>query len=159
MYIGSITLERNIKNCSYAGLLMDHLVILAKKRKLLDRIIRGEKTIESRWYLSRRTPWKNIKRGDKLYLKETGEDVTVRATAAKILFFELTPAQVREILARYGKAICLTSQAYDKLKDKRYCILVFLTDVRCIPPFKVDKTGFGIMSAWITVPSIDRLKR
>jgi hypothetical protein len=138
---------------------MDHLVILAKKRRLLQKILDGEKTIESRWYLSRRTPWKSISTGDTLYLKETGDAVTARATAGHVLFFELTPRLLHEIIRKYGKEIGLSAQAFEKLKDKRYCILVFLKDVRSTPPFHVDKSGFGNMSAWITVPNIKRLKR
>lgn len=45
---------------------MYHIAILAKRRKLLDKILSGEKRIESRWYLTRRTPWGRIAPNDYL---------------------------------------------------------------------------------------------
>jgi len=39
---------------------MDHVAILSKKYELLDKIISGEKTIESRWYVNRIAPWNKM---------------------------------------------------------------------------------------------------
>ena len=67
---------------------MDHLAILDKKRKLLQKIISGEKTIESRWYKTKRTPWNNIKQGDMIYFKDCGELITAKAKVETTLFFD-----------------------------------------------------------------------
>lgn len=40
---------------------MDHLAIMNPKRKLIPKILSGEKKIESRWYMMRVAPWDKIK--------------------------------------------------------------------------------------------------
>ena len=155
----STVVERNVKNLLFARDAVEHVAILAKKRKLLGRILSGEKTIESRWYVARRAPWKSIAPNEVIYFKESGDPVVAKALAEKVLFIELTPEVVEDLLEKYGKRICMTSSAYDKLKDKRYCVLIFLKDVKRIPPFEIDKSGFGNMAAWITTKSVTSLRK
>jgi hypothetical protein len=42
----------------------DHVAILRKSSGLLEKILAGEKKIESRWYSARFTPWDQISAGD-----------------------------------------------------------------------------------------------
>ena len=138
---------------------MDHIAILDKKRKLLPKIISGEKTIESRWYQTKRTPWHNIKKDDTVYFKDSGERVTARARVKDVLFFdELNKEKVQKILQKFGKAICMETLEYTSYYDKKkYCILIFLEDVSEIKPFDIDKTGFGNACAWMTVKDIKKI--
>ena len=140
---------------------MDHIAILDKKRKLLPKIISGEKTIESRWYQTKRTPWHNIKIDDIVYFKDASEMITVKARVKKVLFFdELNKEKVLKILQKYGKAICMETLEYTPYYDKKkYCILIFLDDVQKIKPFDIDKTGFGNACAWMTVKNIKEINR
>ena len=86
---------------------MDHLAIL-KKGVLLQKIISKEKTIESRWYKSKKTPYKNIKVGETIYFKISGEPITIKATVKKALFFnDLDEYKIKKILNKYGKQICI----------------------------------------------------
>ncbi|MBW3004549.1 ASCH domain-containing protein [Candidatus Woesearchaeota archaeon] len=135
---------------------MHHLAILSKKWKLLDLILNGQKTIESRWYQTRRTPWDNIKKGDTIFLKNSGEPVTAKAEVSKVLQFDLKQTTPEQILKIYGKRICINSSK--GLENKNYCILIFLKNPKRIPPFNINKSGYGNMSAWITVPNINNLK-
>jgi len=48
---------------------MNHIAIMRKSWGLAEKILTGEKTIESRWYETRRAPWGKIKKGDIVYLK------------------------------------------------------------------------------------------
>ena len=41
---------------------------------------------------------------------------------------------------------------------KRYCILIFIEDVVKIDSFNIDKTGYGISSAWLAVGNISSVK-
>ncbi|MGV8087087.1 MAG: hypothetical protein ACP5N1_05650 [Candidatus Woesearchaeota archaeon] len=135
---------------------MDHVAILDKKRKLLQKIISNEKTIESRWYVTKRTPWHNIKSEDTIYFKDAGEPITAKAIVKDVLFFDdLNKEKVLSIIKKYGKAICLETLEYTEYyQKKKYCILIFLENVKEIKPFNIDKCGFGSACAWITIKDI-----
>jgi ASC-1-like (ASCH) protein len=139
---------------------MDHVAILDKKRKLLPKIISGEKTIESRWYQTKRTPWHNIKRDDIVYFKDAGELINVKANVRDVLFFDdLNKEKVEKILRKYWKDIGFKNAEYtDYFIRKNYCILIFLENVKEIEPFDFDKTGFGNACAWISVKDIKKIK-
>ena len=83
---------------------MDHLAILDKKRDLMKKILSGEKSIESRWYKMKKTPYGMIKAGDTIYFKDSGEPVTAKARVEKALFFsDLTREKYQEIIEKYGR--------------------------------------------------------
>lgn len=143
---------------------MDHLAILRKSWKLKNKILRGEKTIESRWYSARCAPWDRISAGETIYFKDSGEPVSLKAEVERVeQISNLTEAKVKEILNDYWQGIGLDRknlpEFVERFKAKRYVILVFLKNPQMISPFEIDKRGFGLMSAWITVDSIKGLKK
>jgi|SRR3989338_2214992 len=141
---------------------MHHLAILDKKRKLLQKIISGEKSIESRWYKLKKTPYGVIKAGDTIYFKDSGEPVAVKASVEKVLFFsDITKEKYKDIIGKYAEKICLqnrNSENYVKQKYN-YVTLIFIKDVQEITPFEINKKGYGLMTAWITVENIEKLKK
>ncbi len=143
---------------------MHHLAIMKKSWGLLPKILTGEKTIESRWYKNRYSPWDKIKGGEVVYFKNSGESVTVKAEVLKVLqFSDLNQRKIREILDKYGRKDGLGTGEIDKyykiFKDKNYCLLVFLKNPRKIKPFEINKKGFGLMSSWIAVDNINKIKK
>lgn len=139
---------------------MHHVAIMGGKGKFLDAILKNKKTIESRWYKNKITPWDNISIGDYIYFKNSSKPVTAKAVAYKVLFFELNKNVGEEIFKKYGKQILIDRKYYDEnCKSKNYCILIFLKDVEEIKPFDIDKTGFGNAAAWITINNIDNIKK
>ena len=142
---------------------MHHVAIMKKSWGLTQKILSGEKKIDSRWYTSRVAPWDRIKPGDMVYFKDSGEPVTMKAEVSKVLqFSDLTPEKVKSILDEYGKDDGINSENIPKyfeiFRDKNYCILIFLQDPRKIQSFHINKKGFGAMSAWITTDNIDKLR-
>jgi len=142
---------------------MDHLAIMKKSWGLTEKVLSGKKTIESRWYKTKRSPWNRIKPKDTIYFKDSAGPVTVKARVVKVLQFDnLNSLKREQILAKYNKADLGTSEIMPEIRryvsGKNYCILVFFDTVKQIEPFKIDKTGFGAMSAWITVNDINQLK-
>jgi hypothetical protein len=84
---------------------MEHIAIMKKSWGLTQKILTGEKSIESRWYKTRCVPWGKIKAREFVYFKDSGEPVTIRAEVEKVMQFSgLNPGKVREILEKYGKA-------------------------------------------------------
>jgi ASC-1-like (ASCH) protein len=143
---------------------MEHIAIMKKSWGLTQKILNGQKKIESRWYSVKCKPWNNIKEGETVYFKDSGEPVKMKAEVSKILQFAgLTPKRVKEILDEHGDNDGLEKnkipEFYERFKDKKYCMLIFLKNAVKIDPFDIDKTGFGAMSAWITVDSVSRIKK
>lgn len=142
---------------------MDHVAIMKKAWGLTEKVLSGEKKIESRWYMARCTPWDRIKAGETVYFKNSGEPVTIKTKVAKVLqFSDLNPVKVLEILKKYGKDDGLEPvklvDFFNLFKKKKYCLLIFLKNPVKIKPFEIDKNGFGMMSAWITVKNINKIK-
>jgi len=143
---------------------MDHVAIMKKSWGLTEKILTGEKKIESRWYVSRRAPWDRVKKGDIVYFKNSGESVKIRASVENVSQFDnINPARVRAILKKYGKADGIERERipefFKRFKDKKYCVLVFLKNPKRIKEFEINKAGFGVMSAWITVSNVSKIKK
>jgi ASC-1-like (ASCH) protein len=124
---------------------------MKKSWGMIPMILSGEKTIESRWYQTKRAPWGKIKAGEIIYFKNSGEPVTAKAKISKVIEFEnLTPGKIKEILSKYGKQICIEEVPL----DKKYGILIFLKDPKKVKPFWISKEGFGQMTSWMTLSSL-----
>ncbi len=149
---------------------MDHIAILRKSKvtkgdDLLGAIIAGQKTIESRWYVNKIAPWNKVHAGDTIYFKESGCPVTAKANVSEVLQFEnLSEKIVAEIISKYGKQIAPQSSKKDfsewgkTQSTKRYCILVFLSNVAKVEPFTINKQGFGIACAWMIVKDVSSVR-
>ena len=143
---------------------MDHVAIMRKSWGLTDKILSGEKRIEARWYSAKFSPWDKITKGDMVYFKNSGEQARIKSEVSKVLQFAgLNSKKVKEILYKYRKADGIEnnklSKFYVRFKNKKYCILIFLGNPVEIKPFEINKTGFGTMSAWITIKKISKIKK
>lgn len=143
---------------------MEHIAIMRKSWGLTKKILKGKKKIESRWYSAKCSPWNRIKAGETVYFKDSGEPVTIKAEVEKVLqFSELTSEKVKQILQEYGPedGLCIEDipKFFERFKNKKYCILIFLKNPEKVEPFDIDKTGFGLMSAWISVKDVEKLKK
>ena len=141
---------------------MEHVAIMRKSWGLTSKILSGEKKIESRWYKFKHLPWDRIKPGETIYFKDSGDPVSLKAEVEKIQQFSgLTPLKVKEILDQWGQDDGIEKEKipefFELFKDKRYCLLIFLKNPEKVKSFEIDKTGFGMMSAWLTVDNIDKI--
>ena len=146
---------------------MNHVAIMKKSWGLLPKILTGEKKIESRWYKHKCEAWGKVKPGDTVYFKDSGEPITVKAKVAKVLeFADLKPVQIKAILAKWGgnppagggMAIADLEYFYNWAKEKKYCVLIFLENSVKVKPFQINKKGFGMNRAWLTVKNIRMIK-
>ena len=141
---------------------MEHLAVMQKKRGFIEKILNGQKTIESRWYMRKYAPWNIIARGESVYFKNSGEKVQLRADVSKVVqFSDLNQEKIRDILQNFGDKIGLENSKYffETVKYKKYCILIFLKNVKEVSPFKINKKGFGAMASWICIESINKIKK
>lgn len=143
---------------------MEHVAIMKKSWGLTAKILEKHKTIESRWHMNRSAPWNKIRAGETIYFKDSGAPITLTARVGRVMqFSDITPLRVKKILRRYGTADGIDSRSmgafYNRFKNKKYCILIFLKSPRSITPFAIVKRGFGLMSAWVSVPHISQIKK
>ena len=143
---------------------MQHLAIMKKSWGLTSKILSGEKKIESRWYKSKYPPWNRVKRNEFVYFKDSGEPVKIKTEVSKVLQFDsLNQRKVKKILHKFYVKDGIEHDKFDSFfklfKDKKYCILIFLKNPREIEPFEINKKGFGLMSAWICVEDINKIRR
>jgi hypothetical protein len=143
---------------------MEHIAIL-RKGPIFNQIISKSKTIESRWYVNRIAPYNKIFSDDTVYFKISGGEVKARAKVQKVIQYDnLNEKLILEIIKEYGKEIAPDSSEKELLKwaksltKKNYCILIFLKEVEIITPFNIDKTGFGVSCAWMTLPNVNKIK-
>ncbi|MCX6825495.1 MAG: ASCH domain-containing protein [candidate division SR1 bacterium] len=141
---------------------MDHLAIMNPKRKLIPKILSGEKTIESRRYMMKVAPRNKVNAGDTIYFKDAGKMVTASVEVIKVIQYDnYTDEELHDILNMYAKSIAFSDpldQVYHRAKPKKYCILMFLKHPKKITPFEIDKTGYGNACAWISLPDIDKIR-
>jgi S-adenosylmethionine:tRNA-ribosyltransferase-isomerase (queuine synthetase) len=143
---------------------MDHIAILNKQWKLIPKILNKEKTIETRWYLTRRDPWNKVMQGDTIYFKDSGEKVTAKAQVEKVLQYDhYSEKQLKEIIEKYGGKGQIyfedsIEEEFEYVKDKNYAILMFLKNPESIKPFDINKQGFGNACAWLCVENIEKIK-
>ncbi len=140
---------------------MYHIAIMNKSWKLIPKIISGEKTIESRWYQTKRAPWNRIQENDVVFFKDSGGPVIAKAIVSRVIQFTINNViDANSIIKEYGDKICLIKKdvtKWDKLP--KYCILIFLRDPQIIrEPFFINKKGFGSGVAWMTVDNISKIK-
>ncbi len=139
---------------------MHHVAIMNKSWHLIEKILSGEKTIESRWYASRRAPWNTVRVGDTIYFKNSGEDITAAAKVKAVEQFEMSSLkEVGDIIKKYGQEICLVNTKPETWgKRVKYCVLIWLTDAREVKHFSINKKGFGSAAAWLSVSNINKIK-
>ena len=139
---------------------MDHIAIMKKSWGLIPKILSGEKTIESRWYQTRRKPWNSIKRGDKIFFKNSGEPVTAKAVVGDVWQFEIKNiSEVKKIVEKFGDKICLVNTKISSWQPMpKYCVLISLSNPQLVKPFCIDKRGFGSAAAWLQIDSIKNIK-
>ena len=141
---------------------MHHVAVMKKSWGFTEKILAGGKVIESRWYMSRCSPWDRIAAGDTVYFKNAGEPVSVRAMVSRIIQFNgLTPTRIKNLIVRYGTGLGIARgerlKYINHFRDKKYGILIFLKNPARVRPFDVNKSGFGAMAAWMVVPKIQQI--
>jgi hypothetical protein len=70
---------------------------------------------------------------------------------------------VRALLEEYGKACGIEPDQmpayYSRFQHKRYAIFLYLKNPQRVAPFEINKAGFGKKASWISVESVELLRR
>lgn len=143
---------------------MDHVAIMSHKTPFLARVLSGQKTIESRWYQYKRLPWDKVHVGDTIYFKNSGKPVVAFSKVTRVEQFSLpNPTTIDDLLSLHAVnlGLCTDEVAIfrETLTKKRYVVFIYLDEVKLVLPFKIDKSAFSPLAAWITLPDIGLIRR
>ena len=129
---------------------MEHLAIM--KKGYIEKILSGEKRIESRFSKHKIPPFQTVSAGDTVFMQEVGKQVTAKFEVDKVLYFEnLTEPEVARLRERYGKEICADDGFWQQKARSNYAVLMYVKNPVAITPFKVYKTD---RAAFKTVNSV-----
>ncbi len=132
----------------------------SKELGMIEKILSGEKTIESRWLKNHSAPWKKVSVGDTVYFKYAGEPIAAKAIVGAVEYIEsidedFLDARLPLLAPPIGLDISVLRPLVEK---KTHGILIELNRAESITPFAINKTGFGAMAAWITIDSIEKIR-
>lgn len=144
-YVGNTPIY-HILNTRYSFVMTKHLAIMPNI--VIDAILSGKKTIESRFSKHKIVPFGVISVGDLVYLKPPGEDVVGQFRVNKVFYFAgLSKADFEAIFAQYGEKILSGDPAFDKQfrvahQDCHYGSLIFIKDPErfLTSPIKIKKS-------------------
>ncbi len=123
-----------------------------------ERILSGQKTVETRFSQKKIAPYGEVSVGDLVYIKPVGKDLAGQFVVSKIIFFEgLTQADFENIRKLYGEVLSLGNKTLDEKyfemrKDAKYGTLIFISQVESFitSPIKFqkkDKRGWVVIEA------------
>lgn len=129
---------------------MKHLAIF--KGNGGEKILTGEKTIESRFSRRKSPPFGAISSGDLVYIKPTGKEIIGEFRVQKVLFFDgIEDADIKDIKERYGKGLAIDDIDYWKGKSgSKYGTLIFIGDSAryLTSPIKIPKKD---LRGWVVL--------
>jgi len=115
-----------------------HIAIFEKK--LLKKVLSGEKRLESRFSKNRIAPYDVIENGDIIFLKETSGPIVAKAKAGIIKFFShLSEDKVDLLRMEFQSDLCADEGFWEKKRSASFGTIIFLQDVKVIEPFNIEK--------------------
>jgi hypothetical protein len=115
-----------------------HLAVLTKP--YLEKIITGQKTIESRFSKSRTPPFDRVQKDDIVFLKEVSGPIHAIALTSQVLFFgPLKPGEAEYIMESYQEGLQLDSDFQKSKQDSHYATLISLGRILPIKPIQLIK--------------------
>lgn len=131
-----------------------HVAVLSKN--YLDKILLGQKTIESRFTKIRCVPHGDVDEGDSILLKYVGGPIAATAFAAKVITIEyLTTERALELVDRYREGLAFDEDFVQRALSARFATLVFLANVRPIGPLYIGKHD---RRPWVVLSDQARLR-
>lgn len=114
----------------------------------LEYVLRGTKTVDSRFSANRIAPYDHVSTGDIILIKQTGGPIVGICGVGKAWFYDLEPDTLKTIKQQFGKLICADDEFWRSRRKRSYGTLILLKDVRPITPILIDKKD---RRGWVTV--------
>lgn len=131
--------------------LIKHIAIF--KGDGAEKILTGEKTIESRFSKGRIAPYGVVCSGDLVYIKPTGADLIGQFKVKKVIFYDgLGKEEIKEIREKYGDKLAVDENYWKNKESCKYGTLIFIGDSAkfITSPIKLKKKD---LRGWVVLES------
>lgn len=137
----------------------DHVAIMKKEWGLLEKILSGKKTVESRWAKNKPPYWGKVSVDDRIFFKNSGAPVTIEAKISDVQYYPICGGvkDVEELLRSIAEKDGIEEKDIpsfvERFAERRYAMVVGFQSPHTVDSFQIDKTGYGNMAAWLIYPS------
>ena len=139
---------------------MDHVVYLDAKAKEMDKLLAGEKTMIIRGAAGRKMPYGRVNENDMLYFINNNAEGLVRTKALVSLVVnseKMTKEESVQLTEEHKDKLNLTAAQFKRWAGKRYLVLIELSRIEKVDPFRIDKSDYGNMDDWLPVGEISKI--
>jgi len=142
---------------------MDHVVYLDAKTGEMAELLSGEKSMIIQGAVGRRMPCGKVGTGDVLYFINNNGEGIVRARGKATNVVNSKKISRREesvdFILRHQDKLQLYNGQLKRWAGKRYLVLIEVSDVEDVAPFKIDKSAYRRTDSWLPVGNIEIIKR
>ena len=126
-----------------------HLAIFVEP--YLSAVLDGRKTIESRFGVHKRAPYRSIKPGDIIMIKRSGGPIVALARAGSSHFYQLTTEVLADLRAKFAEQLFAQDDAFwESRAEKQFATLIELQEVIEIEETHIQKRD---RRGWVTYTS------
>ena len=128
---------------------MKHLAIF--KGTAAEKILSGEKTIESRFSRRKDPPFGAISSGDLVYIKQSGGEIIGQFRVKKVIFYDgLDIEDIKQIKERYGEQLAVDEEYWKDKEKAKYGSLIFISESNrfITSPVKITKKD---LRGWVVL--------
>ena len=131
-----------------------HIHVAVMVEPYITKIMKGEKTIESRFSQNKNIPWKRVFPGDIIILKRSGGGFESVFEAGEVISKEIMSlSEVEEIKRDFNDRLCIEDDWWERKSKSRYATLIPITHLLSFEPFVIK---FKNRQAWLELPQSDQ---
>lgn len=102
-----------------------HLAIF--KLGVGEKILNGQKTVESRFSKAKNAPFQQISTGDLVYIKPSGKDIIGQFRVNKVIFFDgLTEVDLNQIRKDHEEVLAVDESYWKAKINSKYGTLIWI---------------------------------
>jgi hypothetical protein len=138
---------------------MDHIVYLDWRSGELESLVNGNKSMIIRGATGRKLPYGRVNEGDVLYFVSNNGEGKIKAkgiVSSVINSEKLSVEESFETIIKHQDRLQLPDKQFEQIAGKRYLVLIGLTEVMTVKPFRFDKSAWANTDDWIAVGNIEK---
>lgn len=112
----------------------------------LTYMLKGKKTIESRFSKNKIAPYNQITKDDIVIIKKSSGNVVGYFTIKDVLFFDLRKVSINEIKSKYNNELCVDEAFWINKRNSNYATLIIIDKLFKLDAFHITKKG---MQTWV----------